>query len=110
MQEDNRRVKAQTPFCEENEKKVEPQVSERESTIELEERLVPGRVVECFKLNVRSTPVIDATNSNVVEIIECLDRVMVCLDASTDDFYKVRTESGLEGFCLKKHIVLPQKQ
>lgn len=28
------------------------------------------------------------------------------LDASTEDFYKVRTSDGVEGFCMRKYIAL----
>ena len=59
-------------------------------------------VVDCkCKLNIRVAPYADA---DVVKEIAKGAEVMVYLDESTDDFYKVCTESGVEGFCMKKFI------
>ena len=38
--------------------------------------------------------------------IDALTQVCVDLDASTEDFYKVRTSDGVEGFCMRKYIAL----
>ena len=71
---------------------------------------VRGVVTDCLKLNVRSTPKSDPSNANVLGTIECLTGVLVDEAASTDDFYKVQTESGLEGFCMKKYIAVERPQ
>jgi len=60
-----------------------------------------GRVVDCVKLNVREHP--EATASIVCEI-PCATEVTIDLDSSTRDFYKVYTEHGIEGYCMKKYI------
>lgn len=71
---------------------------------------VRGVVTDCIKLNVRSTPENDPSNVNVLGTIECLTGVLIDEAASTDDFYKVQTESGLEGFCIKKYIAIERQQ
>lgn len=64
-----------------------------------------GRVVNCKKLNVREEPESDA---NVVCTIDALTDVEIDEATSTDEFYKVYLSSGLEGFCMKKFIVIVQ--
>ena len=62
-----------------------------------------GFVVDCAKLNVRSEPYID---SDIVCVIPGSTEVEVDEENSTDDFYKICTYSGVEGFCMKKFIQL----
>lgn len=62
-----------------------------------------GIVMDCLYLNVRKLPDI---NADVAVVIDALTQVCVDLDASTEDFYKVRTSDGVEGFCMRKYIAL----
>lgn len=64
-----------------------------------------GIVTNCLYLNVRKRPDI---NADVAVVIDALTQVCVDLDASTEDFYKVRTSDGVEGFCMKKYITLSE--
>ncbi len=61
-----------------------------------------GVVSGCAKLRVRSEP---KFGTNVVCEIEKGTRVMIDPDNSTSDYYKIYTESGVEGFCVKTYIV-----
>lgn len=61
-------------------------------------------VVDCKnKLNLRVEP--DA-NANIIKILDKGAEVLIYTEESTADFYKVCTESGLEGYCMKKFVVL----
>ena len=62
-----------------------------------------GVVTECLKLNVRKKPSADA---EVLVTIDALSKVMVDMAESTNDFFKVVTETGIEGFCMRKYIAL----
>lgn len=62
-----------------------------------------GIVTNCLYLNVRKRPDI---NADVAVVIDALTQVVVDLDASTEDFYKVATSDGVEGFCMRKYIAL----
>ena len=53
-----------------------------------------GIVTDCLYLNVRKRPDI---NADVAVVIDALTQVVVDLDASTEDFYKVATSDGIEG-------------
>lgn len=61
-----------------------------------------GRVFNCARLNVREAP---KPKANVVCEISCNTEVEIDEDESTDDFYKIRTASGIEGFCMKTFIL-----
>ena len=64
-----------------------------------------GIVTDCLTLNIRKDPDI---NSEVVGNIKCLSEIMIEDKESTDEFYKICTASGKEGFCMKKYIVVSQ--
>lgn len=62
-----------------------------------------GYVSGCSKLNVRSEPNI---NASVKCVIKALDEVEIEDMKSTNKFYKVCTESGVCGYCMKKYITV----
>lgn len=45
-------------------------------------------------------------NSEIVCKVRYLTEVLIDPDSSTEDFYKVYTAIGAEGFCQKDHIIL----
>lgn len=75
-------------------------VNEPEEVVEVEVAKV-GVVANCKLLNVRRKPSLDA---DILIIINESDEVIVDDEESTDDFYKVLTESGRKGYCVKKYI------
>lgn len=62
-----------------------------------------GTVVGCAKLNVRVKP---SVQTDVVCKIEKGTKVLIDVDRSTDEFYKVCIENGAEGFCLRDYITI----
>lgn len=60
-----------------------------------------GKVVDCVKLNVREEP---STKASVVFEITAGSMVFIDETCSTDEFYKICTEHGVEGYCMKKFI------
>ena len=85
---------------ENTEKPIEEAAVEEEIT---EEISPVGVVSGCTKLNVRENPSKDA---NVVCEIKADSVVIINEKESTNDFYKVVTEAGAEGFCMKKFITI----
>ena len=80
---------------------VEPEpVSDPEPVVEPENRKF-GKVNNCKKLNIRKLPSRDA--EIVSELIEGSE-VMIDEKESTALFYKICTEHGIEGFCMKDFI------
>lgn len=78
---------------------VEPEVVEE--VVEEPEDYAIGNVVDCKRLRIRKSPDAD---SAVLKEIENGTEVMIDLECSTGDFYSIVTESGVEGFCMKKFI------
>lgn len=78
---------------------VEPE-PDPEPSIEPENRKI-GKISNCKKLNVRKLPSRDA--GIVSELVEGSE-VMIDEKESTALFYKIYTEHGIEGFCMKQFI------
>ena len=81
---------------------AEPVVQPVEESPKKESKV--GIVVNCEKLNLRRSPLKDSDGANV--ITELLPGVAVVIneDESTPNFYKVITEDGLEGYCMRQFI------
>ena len=85
---------------------VEPVVTEPEqpatSVIEkIEPEIRKAIVYNCKKLNVRENP---KPKANVIMIINEDDEVTVYTDGSVGNYYSIRTESGVEGYCVKDYL------
>lgn len=83
------------------EEKIEEAAIDTEAIVVEANSVVKGEVTGCVKLNVRRGAVKD---SDVREVIEEGAIVEINEQRSTDDWYRVRTESGTEGFCMKEYI------
>lgn len=79
---------------------IEEEIFDEPRLVENEEDVI-GVVANCKLLNVREHPGLDA---NVLTILYKDDEVKVYEEQSVGDFYKVETESGYEGYCVKKYI------
>ena len=64
-------------------------------------KTVIGVVDGCEKLNMRKD---FNKESDIVTIIAKGTELTINLSESTDDFYKVCTAAGIEGYCMKKFI------
>lgn len=62
-----------------------------------------GVVTDCDRLRVRKTP---AVSGSVICTIEKGAAVVIDDADSTAEFYKVCTEAGVEGYCMKKFITV----
>lgn len=91
---------------------VEPAVEEtnveeikEETVIETEDKVenavITGKVVDCNKLRVRESA---STDADVICEITAGAEVTIDEVNSTNDFYKVCTAAGAEGFCMKNFI------
>lgn len=81
---------------------VETEVNEVvEAPVEEPKVVVTGVVSDCLRLNVRAEAKPDA---EIVCTIDCDTEVIIDEDGSTDEFYKVCTAAGVEGFCMRKYI------
>lgn len=62
---------------------------------------VTGTVTGCSKLNVRVKPAIDA---EVVTVLNSDSKVEIDPARSTNDWLKITTSAGVEGYCMRKFV------
>lgn len=74
-----------------------------EETIAETLKPVVGIVSGCNKLYVRKQPFKSAAD---ISMIDAGTKVTIEIDKSTTDWYRVRTESGVNGYCMKKFITV----
>lgn len=78
------------------------QIEEHEESQNFEDVKI-GFVTNCKKLNVREKPRTDAT---IICEVDYQTELMINEKESTEEFYKVCTAAGIEGFCMKKFIAI----
>lgn len=77
-------------------------VIENVETEALTESII-GFVDGCEKLYVRKDP---SKKSDYLTVIGKATEVVIDSKNSTEDFYKVKTSDGIEGYCMKKFITI----
>lgn len=58
-------------------------------------------IVSCEALNVREAPDVE---SNAITVLHKDSEVMIDMNMSTEEFYSICTEAGVEGFCMRQFI------
>lgn len=79
------------------EEKTETDIEESEHTP------VKGVVVDCKKLRLRKEPNLEG---EVLDLLNAEDTVTVDLDNSTEEWIKVSTENGIDGYCMRNFILI----
>ena len=74
---------------------------ETEENVKEQSERIRG-IVRCVRLNVRTEPVIE--EGNLIGVLKIGDLITVDPNYSTDRWYKVSTDSGLDGYCVKDFI------
>lgn len=77
----------------------EPQITEEE--VKESKKLMIGTVMDCSSLNIRAKSNI---NSEIIATVKAGTELLIDKDESVNDWYKVYTETGIEGFCMKKYV------
>ena len=60
-----------------------------------------GVVDYCTQLNIRKEGNVGA---EILEIVNAGEHVSVNISESTNEWYRVKTKSGINGFCMKEYI------
>lgn len=95
---------------------VEEEIAEVNESEEVEEEVtkeapketdstVVGYVSGCLKLNIREEGYLGA---NVVCVVPEKTILLIEVAESNDEWYKVYTETGIEGFCMKQYVTLSE--
>lgn len=84
---------------------VEFKVKTETAEVVVEAKAEPknGVVTDCARLNVRSEA---RSTADVVCTIDASTNLVIYEDESTEEFYKICTFSGVEGYCMKKFITI----
>ena len=77
----------------------EPQIAEEE--VSKPKKQMIGVVIDCSSLNIRAKSNI---NSEIITTVKAGTELLINEDESVNEWYKVCTEAGIEGFCMKKYI------
>lgn len=81
-------------------KKYETEETKVEENVD-EQKPVVGIVEDCAKLNLRKEPSLEAY---ILTEVLSGSTLLINEEESTDEFYKVCTASGLEGYCMKTFV------
>lgn len=91
---------------------VEEEIAEVNEPEEVEEEVaeeadgtVVGYVSGCLKLNIREE---GYPGANVVCVVPEKTALLIEVAESNDEWYKVYTETGMEGFCMKQYVTLSE--
>ena len=76
----------------------------KEATKEADNTVV-GYVSGCLKLNIREE---GYPGANVVCVVPEKTALLIEVAESNDEWYKVYTETGMEGFCMKQYVTLSE--
>ena len=76
----------------------------KEATKEADSTVV-GYVSGCLKLNIREE---GYPGANVVCVVPEKTALLIEVAESNDECYKVYTETGIEGFCMKQYVTLSE--
>ena len=84
---------------------VQPVEVEQEPKEEPKEepKYATGIVTDCIKLNVREYP---NSTAMILGTVHAGIELIIDNEESTEDFYKIYTSVGLEGYCMKKFVTI----
>lgn len=77
----------------------EPQIAEEE--VSEPKKPMIGVVIDCSSLNIRAK---SSINSEIIATVKAGTKLLINEDESIGEWYKVCTEAGIEGFCMKKYV------
>ncbi len=81
------------------------EIVSHEHRINIQNNIIKANVQNCDKLRLRKDPSADA---DVLCLIDKSDAFNVYLENSVDNFYKVVTSDGVEGYCMKEYVKLSE--
>lgn len=82
-----------------NDQVEEPQIPEEEVS-EPKKQMI-GVVMDCSILNIRAKSNI---KSEIIATVKSGTKLMIDEDESVGEWFKICTEAGIEGFCMKKYV------
>lgn len=64
-------------------------------------KFISGKVAYCKSLNIKRKPI---SSSDIVCVLNTGSKLDVDIGRSTNEWFKVVTESGIEGYCMRSFV------
>lgn len=82
---------------------INKEIIKEENIKEEVKRTVKGKVIDCTRLNVRRRPNKDSEVNCVIDVDSIVE---INENKSNDEWYRVTTDNGVYGYCMKQYISL----
>lgn len=66
-------------------------------------KTIKGKVIDCTRLNVRRKPNKDSEVNCIIDVDSVVE---INENKSNDEWYRVTTDNGVYGYCMKRYISL----
>lgn len=82
---------------------INKEIIKEENIKEEVKRTVKGKVIDCTRLNVRRRPNKDSEVNCIIDVDSIVE---INENKSNDEWYRVTTNNGVYGYCMKQYISL----
>ena len=82
---------------------INKEIIKEENIKEEIKRTVKGKVIDCTRLNVRRRPNMDSEVNCIIDVDSIVE---INENKSNDEWYRVTTDNGVYGYCMKQYISL----
>lgn len=82
---------------------INKEIIKEENIKEEVKRTVKGKVIDCTRLNVRRRPNKDSEVNCIIDVDSIVE---INENKSNDEWYRVTTDNGIYGYCMKQYISL----
>lgn len=82
---------------------INKEIIKEENIKEEVKRTVKGKVIDCTRLNVRRRPNKDSEVNCIIDVDSIVE---INENKSNDEWYRVTTDNGVYGYCMKQYISL----
>lgn len=86
-----------------NKEIIKEEIIKEENIKEEIKRTVKGKVIDCTRLNVRRRPNMDSEVNCIIDVDSIVE---INENKSNDEWYRVTTDNGVYGYCMKQYISL----
>lgn len=82
---------------------INKEIIKEENIKEEIKRTVKGKVIDCTRLNVRRRSNMDSEVNCIIDVDSIVE---INENKSNDEWYRVTTDNGVYGYCMKQYISL----
>ena len=82
---------------------INKEIIKEENIKEEVKRTAKGKVIDCTRLNVRRRPNKDSEVNCIIDVDSVVE---INENKSNDEWYRVTTDNGVYGYCMKQYISL----